>query len=262
MTGSGKTGLCVGVLEEAAIDGVPSIIIDPKGDLANLMLTFPALRAGGLPALDQRGRRRQGRRLARRLRHAAGRAVDEGSRRLGPGRRAHPAPARRGRLRDLHARQRRRPARLRARLVRAARRIARTPRPSGDQIGAIATGLLALARHRRRPDQEPRAHPALEHPRRRLGERPGARPRRADRADPAAAVRQDRRARPRLVLPAEGPLRARAGAQQPARRAGLPALDAGRAARRRAACCAARAASRASRSSRSRTSRTPSACSS
>jgi hypothetical protein len=45
MTGSGKTGLCVGVIEEAAIDGVPSIVIDPKGDLADLMLTFPALRA-------------------------------------------------------------------------------------------------------------------------------------------------------------------------------------------------------------------------
>jgi len=43
MTGSGKTGLCVGLIEEAAIDGIPSIVIDPKGDLANLMLTFPAL---------------------------------------------------------------------------------------------------------------------------------------------------------------------------------------------------------------------------
>ncbi|MFY9610915.1 MAG: ATP-binding protein [Blastocatellia bacterium] len=44
MTGSGKTGLCIGLLEEAAIDGVPSLIIDPKGDLANLLLTFPQLR--------------------------------------------------------------------------------------------------------------------------------------------------------------------------------------------------------------------------
>jgi hypothetical protein len=44
MTGSGKTGLCVGVIEEAALDGVPSILIDPKGDLADLMLTFPQLR--------------------------------------------------------------------------------------------------------------------------------------------------------------------------------------------------------------------------
>jgi len=44
MTGSGKTGLCLGLLEEAAIDGVPAIVIDPKGDLPNLLLTFPQLR--------------------------------------------------------------------------------------------------------------------------------------------------------------------------------------------------------------------------
>jgi hypothetical protein len=44
MTGSGKTGLCLGLLEEAAIDGVPAILIDPKGDLPNLLLTFPKLR--------------------------------------------------------------------------------------------------------------------------------------------------------------------------------------------------------------------------
>ena len=44
MTGSGKTGLCLGLIEEAALDGIPSLIIDPKGDLANLMLTFPGLR--------------------------------------------------------------------------------------------------------------------------------------------------------------------------------------------------------------------------
>src|SRR5690606_5815415 len=44
MTGSGKTGLGIGLLEEAAIDGVPALIIDPKGDITNLMLTFPELR--------------------------------------------------------------------------------------------------------------------------------------------------------------------------------------------------------------------------
>ncbi|MBS0191727.1 MAG: ATP-binding protein [Planctomycetes bacterium] len=44
MTGSGKTGLCLALLEEAAIDGIPSIIIDPKGDLGNLLLTFPGLK--------------------------------------------------------------------------------------------------------------------------------------------------------------------------------------------------------------------------
>lgn len=43
MTGSGKTGLCLGLIEEAALDGVPVIAIDPKGDLANLLLTFPGL---------------------------------------------------------------------------------------------------------------------------------------------------------------------------------------------------------------------------
>ncbi|MDF1513115.1 MAG: hypothetical protein P1S60_04830 [Anaerolineae bacterium] len=44
MTGSGKTGLCIDLLEEAAIDRVPAIIIDPKGDITNLLLTFPDLR--------------------------------------------------------------------------------------------------------------------------------------------------------------------------------------------------------------------------
>ncbi len=41
MTGSGKTGLCLSILEEAAMDNIPAVIIDPKGDIANLMLTFP-----------------------------------------------------------------------------------------------------------------------------------------------------------------------------------------------------------------------------
>ena len=43
MTGSGKTGLGVGVIEEAALDRIPVIAIDPKGDMANLLLTFPNL---------------------------------------------------------------------------------------------------------------------------------------------------------------------------------------------------------------------------
>lgn len=44
MTGSGKTGLCITLLEEAVMDNIPSIVIDPKGDITNLMLTFPELR--------------------------------------------------------------------------------------------------------------------------------------------------------------------------------------------------------------------------
>ncbi len=43
MTGSGKTGLCIGMLEEAAIDGIPALVIDPKGDMTNLLLSFPNL---------------------------------------------------------------------------------------------------------------------------------------------------------------------------------------------------------------------------
>jgi hypothetical protein len=43
MTGSGKTGLCLALLEEAAMDDIPAIIIDPKGDIPNLLLTFPEL---------------------------------------------------------------------------------------------------------------------------------------------------------------------------------------------------------------------------
>ncbi len=45
MTGSGKTGLGIGLIEEAAIDQIPVIAVDPKGDLGNIALTFPALRA-------------------------------------------------------------------------------------------------------------------------------------------------------------------------------------------------------------------------
>lgn len=43
MTGSGKTGLCIALLEEAAMDGIPALMIDPKGDLGNLLLTFPSM---------------------------------------------------------------------------------------------------------------------------------------------------------------------------------------------------------------------------
>src|SRR5262245_23045172 len=61
MTGSGKTGLCLALLEEAGIDSVPAIIIDPKGDLSNLLLTFPQLRPGDFePWIDPDEAKRQG----------------------------------------------------------------------------------------------------------------------------------------------------------------------------------------------------------
>src|SRR3954470_22028849 len=61
MTGSGKTGLCVSLIEEAAIDGVPTIAIDPKGDLSNLLLTFPDLAPSySRPWIDEDEARRSG----------------------------------------------------------------------------------------------------------------------------------------------------------------------------------------------------------
>ncbi|MGE5233431.1 MAG: ATP-binding protein [Acidobacteriota bacterium] len=61
MTGSGKTGLCIDLIEEAAIDGVPALVIDPKGDLGNLLLTFPQLRPEDFrPWINEDDARRQG----------------------------------------------------------------------------------------------------------------------------------------------------------------------------------------------------------
>ena len=61
MTGSGKTGLCIGLMEEAALQGIPAILIDPKGDLTNLLLHFPDLAPQDFkPWLDADTIRRQG----------------------------------------------------------------------------------------------------------------------------------------------------------------------------------------------------------
>jgi len=61
MTGSGKTGLCISLLEEAALDGVPALVIDPKGDLGNLLLTFPDLAPADFePWVDPEAARRDG----------------------------------------------------------------------------------------------------------------------------------------------------------------------------------------------------------
>jgi phage host-nuclease inhibitor protein Gam len=65
MTGSGKTGLCISLLEEAIIDHVPAIAIDPKGDLSNLLLTFPELRGTDFaPWVDAGEAGKEGRTLA------------------------------------------------------------------------------------------------------------------------------------------------------------------------------------------------------
>lgn len=61
ITGSGKTGLCLALIEEAAIDGVPALIVDPKGDLGNLLMTFPDLAPEDFaPWVDEDEARRKG----------------------------------------------------------------------------------------------------------------------------------------------------------------------------------------------------------
>ena len=120
MTGSGKTGLCISLLEEAAIDGIPCVIIDPKGDLTNLLLQFPDLdprhyeewlneddahRKGLSP---QQYAKRPGRRLAQ---GAGGLVPDAGSHRppqgvVGP---AHLHAGQRGRPAAVDPRRLRRP---------------------------------------------------------------------------------------------------------------------------------------------------------
>lgn len=61
MTGSGKTGLCLALLEEAAMDNIPAIVIDPKGDIANILLTFPELRGSDFrPWINEEDAHRKG----------------------------------------------------------------------------------------------------------------------------------------------------------------------------------------------------------
>ena len=95
MTGSGKTGLCLALIEEALLDGIPVLLIDPKGDLANLCLTFPELRPEDFkPWVNEDDARRKGSRWTPtpRSRRSSGRRASAA---VGRGRRADPAPPRR-----------------------------------------------------------------------------------------------------------------------------------------------------------------------
>jgi hypothetical protein len=112
MTGSGKTGLCVSLLEEAAIDGIPAIVIDPKGDLSNLLLSFPQLRAEDFaPWINEDEARRQGI-SAQEFASLAG-----GARGMGTEWLADRKNARDSGLCRLHAWQRRRDTRFRAPII-------------------------------------------------------------------------------------------------------------------------------------------------
>ena len=65
MTGSGKTGLCISIMEEAALQKIPAIIIDPKGDLTNLLFTFPQFLPSDFePWIDPEAAKREGKSTA------------------------------------------------------------------------------------------------------------------------------------------------------------------------------------------------------
>ena len=166
MTGSGKTGLCLSLLEEAALDGVPAIAIDPKGDIGNLLLTFPELRAEDFrPWVDEGEASRKGKTVDE-FADCDRRQLAQGPRRVGTGRCSHCAAARSRGRRHLHTRLRLRPAIVRAALVRGTRSrdAERRHRVQGThQLGRRRAARAA--RHRGRPDQEPRAHAAVGDPR-------------------------------------------------------------------------------------------------
>ncbi len=83
MTGSGKTGLCIALLEEAAMDNIPAIIIDPKGDIANLLLTFPDLAPENFRPWINEDDCRQKKDLSGRVRAKTAETWRKGPRRLG-----------------------------------------------------------------------------------------------------------------------------------------------------------------------------------
>ena len=165
MTGSGKTGLAIVLLEELLRQGVPVIAIDPKGDLANLLLLFDKLEPAQFePWIDAAAARREGKDA-------------EGRRRPRPpprGRRASPswglgaaeiaALKKTPRRRRLHARLERRRAAQRAAVARGARGLLRRRGEEDlrDEIQSIVTGLLTLVGSRptrcsRRPPSSSRA---------------------------------------------------------------------------------------------------------
>ena len=164
MTGSGKTGLCLAILEEAGIDGIPAIIIDPKGDLANLLLTFPNLRPEDFwPWINEEDARRKDRptRTTRPTRPSFGRRPG----RMGSGRRAHPAAARRGGLSPST-----RPAAMpgfRISILRSfaapQQQILEDGELFRERIATTATSLLGLLGVDADPDPAARTHLALEH---------------------------------------------------------------------------------------------------
>ena len=217
MTGSGKTGLGVVLIEEVLRAGVPVIAIDPKGDLTNLRLMFPNLAPADFrPWIDEvAGQER--RPVPRRVRRRAGDAVDAtGLGRVGLRRPGHRRVARRHRRHDLHAGLHLRRAGEPGRLAAGAGRHGRH-RDVADEIGGYVSGLLGLVGIEADPLSS-REHILLSNLIHHSWQQ-GAVARSADarRTGRDAADPQARRVRTRPVLPRQGPHGAGDEAQRSAR---------------------------------------------
>ena len=263
MTGSGKTGLAIVLIEELLRQGVPVIAIDPKGDLGNLLLLFDDLDAASFePWIDPEAARREGKDLDAAAREAASswkKGLAEWG--LGPAdvaalRRSHDAviytPGSKAGV----------PLNVLQSLEAPSVPFDSAEEDLRDEIAGIVAGLLGLREGRRRPAAVARGHP----PRERRSSTAGGRARAsASRALIGAVADPPFDKLGALPLETAFPRKERAGPhdgpQQPARLARLRGLARGRAARHRLACSARRTAGRACRSSTPRTSPTRSASS-
>ena len=185
-----------------------------------------------------------------------------GARGMGPGWRANRAPSPGRRLRHLHAGQQAGSARVAARVVRRAARGGARRRRDAGRTGGQHRHEPAVARRRRRSAAQPRAHARLERSDAGWKRRTRSRSRGDHRADPDAAVQEDRRRRSRYVPAAARALRSRDEVQRGPRGARLRALVRRGAARPARAYSTRRTDARGSRCSRSPTSATRSGCSS
>ena len=223
MTGSGKTGLGVVLLEEALLSGVPTLIIDPKGDLTNLCVDVPRAAALRLPSVDQRRRRAGAGRDSRCVRRAGGDEVARRPRAWGV------SPERMAARRNTVGTTIYTPGSTAGMPLNLVGSLAAPknadPETVADEVEGFVSGLLGLVD----VDADPlssREHILLSNIVAAVVER-GSRPRSRDarRAGAAAAAAQARRVRARHVLPAEGSHHARVAVERPARVAVVRRVD-------------------------------------
>ena len=254
MTGSGKTGLCVSLLEEAALDGIPAIVIDPKGDIGNLLLTFPELRAADFkPWVDPGEAARKGKSVPE-FAAATAETWRKGLADWGQD------GARIGRLREAAdftiytpGSTAGRPLSMLRSFTAPDAAVVADATALKERIGGSVAGLLGLLGIEADPIRS-REHILLSSildAAWRKGESPDLA--RADRAGAEASLRQGRRVRRRELLPGQGAHGARAAKSMAC--SPRPGSTRGsRAMRSTCSVCSTRpTASRASRSSRSRT---------